>query len=108
MTPGKRTLTLMYFALTTLTTIGLGDYYPLSNTERMIGSFMLFFSVMLSNFIMGELMNMITIINYMKYEFIVEEENLEKFFEVLRQFNKGQMINKVTYTEFRQYFHFKW
>ena len=89
MAPGKRTLTLMYFALTTLTTIGLGDYYPLSNTERLVGSFMLLFGVMLSNFIMGELMNMITIINYMEYEFIVEEEELEKFFAVLCQFNKG-------------------
>jgi len=47
----------MYYALTTLTTVGFGDYYPISDTERLIGSFMLLFGVMTSNFIMGELLN---------------------------------------------------
>ena len=48
MTPIKRSLTLMYFALTTLTTIGLGDYYPLSDTERLVGSFFLLFGALVS------------------------------------------------------------
>jgi len=45
----------MYFALTTLTTIGFGDYYPISNSEKL---FMVFnfiagvgvFTIMLGNF----------------------------------------------------------
>jgi voltage-gated potassium channel len=63
--PNKIVWTNMYFALTTLTTVGFGDYYPISNTERLVGSFMLLFGVMTSNFIMGELMNMITRIKLM-------------------------------------------
>ena len=56
--PGKKALTCMYFALTTLTTVGFGDYYPISNIERLVWSFMMLFGVMTSNFIMGELLNM--------------------------------------------------
>ena len=49
----------MYYALTTLTTVGFGDYYPISDTERLVGSFFLLFGVMTSNFIMGEFLDMI-------------------------------------------------
>jgi voltage-gated potassium channel len=73
----------MYFALTTLTTVGFGDYYPVSNTERLIGSFMLLFGVMTSNFIMGELSNMIQRLRAMDDDNIVEERDLEKFLSVL-------------------------
>jgi len=107
-TPMKRSLTLMYFALTTLTTIGLGDYYPINDAERLVGSFVLLFGVMTSNFIMGELMNMIIKMQYMDYDFVIEEEELERFFEVLSNFNKGFPIDKEMYTQFRQFFHFKW
>ena len=61
-TPAKRSLTLMYFALTTLTTIGIGDYYPVSDIERIVGSMFLLFGVLVSNYIMGELMIMIKIL----------------------------------------------
>ena len=54
-----KSLTSMYYALTTLTTVGFGDYYPISDTERLVGSFMLLFGVMTSNFIMGEFLDMI-------------------------------------------------
>ena len=64
MSPGKMVVTNMYFALTTLTTVGFGDYYPISDTERLIGSFMLLFGVMTSSFLMGELLNIIGKIEY--------------------------------------------
>ena len=52
-------VTNMYFAFTTLSTIGLGDYYPKSDLERLFGSFLLLFGVALFSFIMGELLLMI-------------------------------------------------
>jgi hypothetical protein len=55
----KKMLANMYFAFTTLSTIGLGDYYPQSNNERLFGSFLLLFGVALFSFIMGELLLMI-------------------------------------------------
>lgn len=40
-----RSLTAMYFAFTTLSTVGFGDYYPVSDTERLTGAFVLLFGV---------------------------------------------------------------
>ena len=64
--------TSMYFSMTTLTTVGFGDYYPISNTERLVGSFMMLFGVLTSDFIMGEILNFINKIkhDYMESNFI--------------------------------------
>ena len=70
----KKALAAMYFALTTLTTVGFGDYYPISDIERLVGSFMLLFGVMTSNFIMGELMSMVNNVSSFDANFIQEEE----------------------------------
>lgn len=47
---------MMYYALTSLSTVGYGEYYPCSVLERMIGSLIMmggatFFSVLMNNFI---------------------------------------------------------
>ena len=42
-----------YFSLTSLTTIGLGDYRPVNNLERSICSFILLFGVSILSFIMS-------------------------------------------------------
>jgi hypothetical protein len=47
-------ITFWYFSFTTITTVGLGDYYPVSNFDRLFFSFyilgaVLVFSVVLSN-----------------------------------------------------------
>lgn len=57
---GMRMLINTYFAFTTLSTIGLGDYYPVSDIERLVGSFVLLFGVALFSYMMGELLFMIT------------------------------------------------
>ena len=64
----------MYFALTTITTIGLGDYYPKTNTERVICAFVLLLGSMTTNYIMAELMFMITKVQLMSYDFVEEEK----------------------------------
>ena len=71
-------LTNMYFALTTLSTIGLGDYYPISNTERLFGSFLLLFGVAAFSYIMGDLLLMIDKLNDIDKE-CSDEEGLERF-----------------------------
>jgi hypothetical protein len=45
----------MYYALTSLSTIGLGDFYPKTDEERLYISFMLLFGVAVFSFIMGEI-----------------------------------------------------
>lgn len=51
-----RLITCMYYALTTLSTVGYGDYYPVSIAEKIVGSMVQllgvsFFSVLMNNFI---------------------------------------------------------
>ena len=54
--PSERTVISMYFAITTLSTIGIGDYYPKNNIERIVGSCLLLVGVMTYSFIMGQMM----------------------------------------------------
>ena len=72
-----RVIISMYFALTTLSTVGLGDYYPKTNIERIIGSFVLLVGVMCFSFIMGNMKKMMMAFENMDVEFIKEEEELE-------------------------------
>ena len=44
-----------YFAFTTLATIGLGDYVPISNEERAIAVIVLLLGVCIFSYIMSEL-----------------------------------------------------
>ena len=51
-----RLITCMYFALTTLSTVGYGDYKPLSVVEKIFGSIIqiigvTFFSILMNQFI---------------------------------------------------------
>jgi len=75
-----------YFAFTSLSTVGFGDYTPRSNAERFIGAFMLMFGVALFSYIMG---NFIAILNnYSQYNNDINDDALLiKFFGTLAQFN---------------------
>ena len=49
----ERLIKVWYFAITTLSTIGYGDFAPVSTNERLIVSFILLFGVAIFSFIMG-------------------------------------------------------
>lgn len=59
MSRAQRVLVSTYFSMTSLSTVGFGDYYPVSNNERLIGSFVLLFGVALFSLFMGQLLQMI-------------------------------------------------
>jgi hypothetical protein len=42
-----------YFAFTTLSTVGYGDFHPKSDRERIVAAFVLLFGVAVFSFIMG-------------------------------------------------------
>ena len=43
-----------YYAITTLSTIGFGDFTPVTSSERLISSVILMFGVTVFSFIMGQ------------------------------------------------------
>jgi hypothetical protein len=49
----------LYFAFTSLSTVGFGDYAPRGNIERFFGAFMLLFGVAIFSYIMGNFIDMI-------------------------------------------------
>jgi potassium voltage-gated channel Eag-related subfamily H protein 8 len=75
-----------YFAFTSLSTVGLGDFHPRGNVERIVTGFMLLFGVAIFSYIMG---NFIEILSEFKefHQEIGDGDNLSKFFGTLKHFN---------------------
>ena len=48
-----------YFTLTTLSTVGFGDYAPRSDPERMFGAFVLMFGVAIFSKFLGDFIGII-------------------------------------------------
>ena len=88
MSENKKILVNTYFAFTTLATIGFGDYYPVSNTERVVFTVVFIGGVSMFSFIMGELQKMLKRIQSLEQDFN-EEELLERFFILITKFNNG-------------------
>jgi voltage-gated potassium channel len=59
MTPSHKAISVMYFSFTSLSTVGFGDFYPVSNIERVTGAIILLIGVACFSYIMGELVNAI-------------------------------------------------
>lgn len=47
------TISLLYFSFTTLSTVGLGDYVPKSNSERLVIIVIFLFGISIFSLIMG-------------------------------------------------------
>ncbi len=97
----------MYFAFTTLATVGYGDLYPVSNAERIIGSFIILFGVVVFSFIMG---NFIEMLMEFKIVTAANEDNssLSKWFGLLARFNKGRPLPKDMRERLEMYFTYYW
>ena len=78
-----------YYAFTTLSTIGLGDYYPKSDFERALLIVILIFGVSIFSYIMG---NFVSILQKMKTVGASYNncDQLSKFFELIIYFNRGR------------------
>lgn len=84
----ERSIITVYYAFTSLSTVGFGDYVPKNNTERLIASAMLVFGVSIFSYIMSEFVNMIKVIQNFYSDFD-EGDNLNKFFVVLEKYNNN-------------------
>ncbi len=51
--PTTIVIAMMYFAFTSLSTVGFGDINPRSNIERLLGAFMLLLGVAIFSVFMG-------------------------------------------------------
>ena len=74
-----------YFSLTTLSTIGYGDYSPLSTDERLISILILLLGVMMFSFIMSQFIEIL--MNYQSLWQVGSHRDLSKWISLLSRFN---------------------
>jgi len=51
----RMTIVAIYYTLTTLATIGLGDYHPLTSAERLLCAFVLISGITLFSYVLNKL-----------------------------------------------------
>jgi hypothetical protein len=70
----QQTIVSMYFALTSLSTVGFGDFYPVTDFERLICSMLLLSGVLIMSYVLSELRFMITNIDHLSGKFDFNDE----------------------------------
>ena len=75
-----------YFAITSLSTVGFGDYHPRGDTERVFTALILLFGVAIFSYIMGIFISIVDTISQFNAD-LDDGDRLAKFFGILRKFN---------------------
>jgi hypothetical protein len=83
-----RAIMSLYYAFTTLSTVGFGDLAPRSNIERMVCSFILMFGVSIFSYFMGNFIEILGKYNSLN-ESLDDADNLARFFGVITYFNES-------------------
>lgn len=106
-TATENTIIVTYFAFTSLSTVGFGDYHPRSDIERFLCAFILLFGVAIFSYIMG---NFISILDQFKdfNKDVDDGDGLAKFFGVLQKFNGDKPVNIELKRNIEDYFDYKW
>jgi hypothetical protein len=95
-----------YWALTTLSTIGYGDYSPVSTLERGVGAFVLLSGVAVFSFIMGQFIDIL--MNYKSLWIVGYHKDLSQWIALLSRFNNGNPLNKELITKIEDFFNYYW
>ena len=105
--PMEKGIISVYFAFTTLSTVGFGDYYPWNNYEKVVGSFFLLFGVAVFSLFMGVFIEMIE--KYKEVAADLEEgDNLARFFGVMKRYNNDIDIDLELKRRIEDYFDYRW
>ena len=87
----ERAIIASYFAFTSLSTVGFGDYHPENEAECLFCAFILLFGVASFSYFMGTCIEILqNIIDFFQEDDFGEE--LTKFLSTLKKFNAGEPI----------------
>jgi hypothetical protein len=95
-----------YFALTTLSTIGYGDFSPISTLERGVGAFVLLCGVAVFSFIIGQFI--VILLNYQSLWIVGYHKDLSQWIALLSRFNNGNPLKKELITKIEDFFNYYW
>ena len=105
-TPVQVLVKVFYFAITTLSTIGFGDFHPVSVLERGIAAFILLFGVAVFSFIMGQFIEIL--MSYKKLWEVGDSRGLQKWLGLLSKYNNGNPLKKDLIGDIETYFMYYW
>lgn len=101
------TVILLYYAFTSLSTVGFGDFVPRSDTERAVGAAMLLSGVAIFSYIMGTFIAILE--SYMEFKKEIEfDEDLAKFMSLICEFNNKELISESFKIKIESYFDYRW
>ena len=83
MLPTQKLILLMYFAFTSLSTVGFGDFHPISEYERLFCALILLLGVSIFSYIMGEINEILTQYQHLSSD-LDDGEQLTRFFGLMR------------------------
>ena len=95
-----------YFGLTTLSTIGFGDYLPKSTYEKLIIAFVMLFGVVVFSYIMGNLIEIMLNINNIDLK--PNHKELSKWIALLSKYNDGTKLSRSLISKIEDHFNFYW
>jgi len=97
-----------YFAFTSLSTVGFGDYYPVGETEKIFGAFILMFGVAIFSMVMSNFSDILLKIKNIN-EGLDDSDNLDKFINCIEdKFNNNLQMNKNLKKRIIKFFDYKW
>ena len=96
-----------YFALTTLSTVGYGDYYPQSNLERILCMIVMLAGVAFFSYIMGNFIEIIT--NYdQKMGVIDRGTDLHNWMTMLSRFTNNKPLPRKIINRIESHYSYYW
>jgi hypothetical protein len=98
---------LTYYAFTSLSTVGFGDFHPKSDAERFLCAFMLMGGVGIFSIIMGNFSDIIQEIEATNAP-LDNQDLLSKFMSVIKHKNYSKPVKAKFKTEVEQFFAYKW
>lgn len=105
--PSEATLAMMYWAFTTLSTVGLGDYYPVSFSERFLAAFGFLIGVAVFAYVMGNFLAILIVIKDINAD-LEDGDKLAGFIGLLKNFNKDEDISQSLKDDIEDYFEYRW
>ena len=85
---GEIVLISLYFAFTSLSTVGFGDYHPQNSGERIFCTIFIVLGVMIFSYAMGVFIEMLNKFLDFSNDYN-DNENLDKFINTIQKFNSG-------------------
>jgi hypothetical protein len=80
-----------YYGITTLSTIGFGDFLPKSVNEKVVAAFVMMLGVSIFSYIMGNFIDIL--ISYKNFSSSGDQKDLTKWVAHLTKFNRGQKLD---------------